>query len=302
VRAYYNDNNAYCAQWLRNLIEKGLIADGDVDDRDIRDVRPEDLRGYRQVHFFAGLGGWPYALRLAEWPGDREVWTGSCPCQPLSVAGRREGHADERHLWPAFHSLIASRRPAILFGEQVASKDGREWLGAVRADLEGSGYAVGAADIPAAGVGAPHIRQRLWFVANATAMQRPAVIGGEPDGDHARAGDLADAARDGRRSRRESDTTQEPEGRQSGGSGIGTNFRDANVSGLAIRQGQSRDVGEECKAALGTGWWHAEPDVGRVADGIPARVDKLRALGNAIVPQVAVEFIRASLGAIADVA
>ena len=104
---------------------------------------------------------WPYALRLAGWPDDRNVWTGSCPCQPLSSAGQRKGHADERHLWPAFYSLIAECRPAIVFGEQVASKDGREWLAGVRADLEALGYACGAADLCAAGAGAPHIRQRF---------------------------------------------------------------------------------------------------------------------------------------------
>jgi DNA (cytosine-5)-methyltransferase 1 len=171
-RAYYNELDPFAAGWLRELIAEGLIADGDVDERSIVGVQPADLAGYDQCHFFAGIGGWSYALRLAGWPDDRPVWTGSCPCQPLSGAGQRKGHADERHLWPAFYRLIAERRPATLFGEQVASKDGREWLAGVRADLEALGYAVGAADLCAAGVGAPHIRQRLFWVADAGEGQR----------------------------------------------------------------------------------------------------------------------------------
>jgi DNA (cytosine-5)-methyltransferase 1 len=153
ARAYYNEFDPFAAQWLRNLIDAGLIPSGDVDERSIVDVRSADLAGYAQCHFFAGIGGWPHALRLAGWPDDRPVWTGSCPCQPLSGAGLRKGHADERHLWPAFHDLIAERQPATVFGEQVANKDGREWYAAVQADLEAVGYACGAADLCSPGVG-----------------------------------------------------------------------------------------------------------------------------------------------------
>jgi DNA (cytosine-5)-methyltransferase 1 len=162
--AYYNEIEPYAAEWLRNLIKKGLIADGEVDERSIVDVRSAELSGFRQCHFFAGIGVWSYALRLAGWPDDREVWTGSCPCQPFSAAGKRQGTADERHLWPEFYRLISERRPAVVFGEQVASADGLAWFDTVSADMEGAGYAIGAADLCAAGVGAPHIRQRLWFV------------------------------------------------------------------------------------------------------------------------------------------
>ncbi|WP_110647565.1 DNA cytosine methyltransferase [Salinicola peritrichatus] len=168
-RAYYNEFDPYAAQWLRNLIEAGHIAPGDVDERDIRDVYPSDLHGYTQCHFFAGIGVWSYALRRAGWPDSRPVWSGSCPCQPFSAAGRRSGMLDERHLWPAFHHLIEQCRPPVVFGEQVASKDGLGWLDLVQADLEGTGYAVGTADLCAAGVGAPHWRQRLWFVADGLA-------------------------------------------------------------------------------------------------------------------------------------
>lgn len=164
MAAYYNEFDPYAAAWLRNLISAGHIAPGDVDERSIEDVRPDDLRGYTQCHFFAGIGVWSLALRRAGWRDDREIWTGSCPCQPFSAAGKGAGFADERHLWPAFHWLIQQCRPAVVFGEQVASKDGLGWLDLVQADLEGTGYASRAVDLCAAGVGAPHIRQRLWWI------------------------------------------------------------------------------------------------------------------------------------------
>lgn len=104
---YYNEFDPYAADWLENLVAFGCIAPGDVDRRSIVDVQPNDLKGYTQCHFFAGIGGWSQALKLAGWPSDRPVWTGSCPCQPFSAAGQRKGAADERHLWPEFHRLIA---------------------------------------------------------------------------------------------------------------------------------------------------------------------------------------------------
>jgi len=164
LTAYYNEFDPKAAAWLRELIKAGHIAPGDVDERSIVDIRPADLVGYTQCHFFAGIGVWSYALRRAGWPDDRPVWTGSCPCQPFSAAGKGDGFDDERHLWPHFHWLIQNCRPAVVFGEQVASKDGLGWLDLVQADLEGSGYASGAVDTCAAGFGAPHIRQRLYWV------------------------------------------------------------------------------------------------------------------------------------------
>jgi DNA (cytosine-5)-methyltransferase 1 len=165
--AWYNEIDPYAAQWLRNLIDAGHIAPGDVDERSIVDVRADDLAGYEQCHFFAGIGGWSLALRLAGWSDARPVWTGSCPCQPFSAAGQGKAADDERHLWPAWFSLIRELRPAVVFGEQVEAAIGWGWLDAVFADLEGEGYACGAAVLPACGVGAPHIRQRLWFVGHA---------------------------------------------------------------------------------------------------------------------------------------
>ncbi len=153
---------------LRQLIRDGLIVAGDVDERSIVDVRADDLKSYTQCHFFAGIGGWSVALRLAMWADDRPVWTGSCPCQPFSSAGKQKGKADERHLWPVWFRLIAECRPAIIFGEQVAAAIAHGWWDDVANDLENEGYACGAAVLPACSVGKPHKRDRLWFVANAT--------------------------------------------------------------------------------------------------------------------------------------
>jgi DNA (cytosine-5)-methyltransferase 1 len=171
----YNEIEPHAAAWLRNLIALGELPDGVVDERSIVDVRGADLDGSDELHFFAGIGVWARAVAEAEQASNRRLarplFTGSCPCQPLSVAGQRKGHLDERHLWPAFHRLIAERRPATILGEQVADKDGREWMAAVRHDLEASGYAVGTAILPAGGLGAPHLRYRMFFVAHADSGQ-----------------------------------------------------------------------------------------------------------------------------------
>jgi DNA (cytosine-5)-methyltransferase 1 len=166
MTAYYNEIDTFAAAWLRELIKAGHIAPGVVDERSIEDVKPEELNQYTQCHFFAGIGVWSYALRQAGWPDDRPVWTGSCPCQPFSSAGKGGGFDDERHLWPSFQWLIEQQRPTVVFGEQVASKSTGTWFDLVQADLEAMGYAFGCVPFPSAGVGAPHIRDRAYWVAD----------------------------------------------------------------------------------------------------------------------------------------
>ena len=179
--AYYNEIDPYAAEWLRSLIWSGHIANGIVDERSISDVRPDELQEFTQCHFFAGIGVWSYALRSAGWEDDRPVWTGSCPCQPFSNAGSRKGVTDERHLWPHWFHLIEQCRPSTVFGEQVASKDGLGWIDLVQADMEGADYAIGAFDLCSAGFGAPHIRQRLWFVADTDNPRSQGRISGRTD-------------------------------------------------------------------------------------------------------------------------
>lgn len=165
--AYYNEIDPFAAQWLRNLIAAGHIAPGEVDERSIEDVTPDDLRGFTQCHFFAGIGGWSYALRLAGWPDNRPIWTGSCPCQPFSSTGKGAGFGDDRHLWPAFGWLIKQCRPQRIAGEQVAGGRADPWFDLVQNDVERMGYAFGLTPFPAAGVGSPNERERAYWVADA---------------------------------------------------------------------------------------------------------------------------------------
>lgn len=185
---YYNEFDKNAAAWLRELIAQGSIPDGVVDERSITELTPSDLHGYTQCHFFAGIGGWSLALQLAGVPASQPLWTGSCPCQPFSSAGKQLGTSDERHLWPVFAELVRQCRPPIVIGEQVASNAARnDWLPGVRLDLEAMGYSFGAADLcaPCAGeigegrivrgdqatwerviIGHPHIRQRIYWIAD----------------------------------------------------------------------------------------------------------------------------------------
>jgi DNA (cytosine-5)-methyltransferase 1 len=285
---YYNEIDPYAAQWLRNLIDAGHIAPGIVDERSITDVKPADLAGYTQYHFFAGIGVWSHALRQSGWPDSRPVWTGSCPCQPFSAAGNQKGIADERHLWPVWFNLIRECRPPVIFGEQVEAAVNHGWLDLVYDDLEGENYAVGAAGIPAAGVGAPHIRHRLYFVAQSPAVRRrgggdgnsawySGQIQAEGRGAPSELADNIDAGsqrwvRGGAHEKRQD---------QHGHVGrYGTTGFWADADWIDCKDGKTRPV---------------ESGTFPLAHGATARVGRLRAYGNAIVPQVAQTFIEAYL-------
>ena len=307
MTAYYNEIDPAAAAWLRELIKAGHIAPGIVDERSIEDVFPDDLRGFTQCHFFAGIGVWSYALRRAGWPDDRPVWTGSCPCQPFSAAGKGAGFADERHLWPAFHHLIRQCRPATVLGEQVASQDGLVWFDLVQADMEGEGYACAAVDTCAAGFGAPHIRQRLYWVGHAnnegsqgrggvqqcadqcaTGSASVARGLGQPNSNGCESGS-ASAATMGQR-----DTA----GADGGFGGTGpTNGHWADVDWLFFRDGKWRPV-EPGTFPLVDG--ASERVVRSSNPGAPidaysgeARVMRLRGYGNAINSEAAINFVRA---------
>lgn len=173
MSVYYNEINPFAAQWLRNLMETSYIAPGIVDERSLLEITPSDLKGFTQCHFFAGIGVWSYALREASWPDDRPIWTGSCPCQPFSVAGKQKDFSDERDLWPDWFELIRECNPPVIVGEQVASPAGLVWFDLLSTDLESINYETGAADLCAAGLGAPHIRSRLYWVAHSKRDQQP---------------------------------------------------------------------------------------------------------------------------------
>lgn len=326
LTAYYNEIDPYAAQWLRNLISAGHIAPGDVDERSIIDVQPEDLKSYSQCHFFAGIGGWSLAARLAGWPDDRPLWTGSCPCQPFSVAGKGEGQKDKRHLWPEYFRLIAARAPAVVMGEQVAAAVGKDWLDGVCVDLEGIGYTVGATVVPACAVDAPHRRDRLWFVADAPYGGRGeerqngrGVDAGDSQEGRAAGFDagnspihVADAQRindDGRRfgaghdGRKLIGSSELRGGQRDGGGNVAHADKSGPQGRSILRQrGNQRTTWSDglgsARGADGKAR-RIEPSIRLLAHGVPGRVGQLRAYGNAIVPQVAAEVIAAYLDATA---
>lgn len=168
MRVYYNEIDPYCCLWLENLMSADLIPKGDVDDRDIRDVKPSDLIDYDHCHFFAGLGGWAKAYKDQKYY-ESKMWTGSCPCQPFSTAGAGKGFDDVRDLWPHWFHLIAQCLPTTIFGEQVAGKAGLNWFKRLQTDMGTLGYASVAIDLPAGGFGAAHKRSRTYWVSENTA-------------------------------------------------------------------------------------------------------------------------------------
>lgn len=277
---YYNEYDPKTAAWLRELIKVGAIPDGHVDERSIAEVSPDDLRGFTQCHFFAGIGGWSLALQLAGWSSDKPVWTGSCPCQPFSSAGKGLGAADERHLWPVFFELIRKCRPEHVFGEQVASAIGHGWLDGVSADLEAEGYACGATVLGAHSVGAPHIRQRLYWVAYSGSERH--------NGQH--------ALLQREESRREQQDCTETSGSSEDG-------RLAHDSSKRLERSARQSLqGGSSSTFWSSAIWHPcrdgkarriEPSIFPLVDGLSGRVGLLRGAGNAIVPQVAAEFIGA---------
>ncbi|WP_431641235.1 DNA cytosine methyltransferase [Enterobacter hormaechei] len=309
--AYYNEIDPFAAQWLRNLIAGGHIAPGEVDERSIEDVTPDDLRGFTQCHFFAGIGVWSHSLRLAGWPDDKPVWTGSCPCQPFSAAGKGDGFADERHLWPHFFHLISERRPQHVFGEQVASGNANVWFDLVQSDLEGMGYAFGLVPFTSASIGAPHIRERAYWVAESIGEQCQKLLSGLAKGNGSEGGRTTakptgfcrtnSLAYSNNRVGDEGETLRP--GRDAVLNGC-INGRPLEVNGfwrdadwLFCRDEKWRPVEpgtfplvDGAAARLG----RVEPGVARVASS--NRVGRLKGYGNAINAQAAAEFVRAYMG------
>lgn len=353
---YYNEIDSYCVDWLLNLMHEGLIPQGVMDDRPVQKVSPDDVKGYTQCHFFAGIGGWPYALRLARWPEDRSVWTGSCPCPPFSVAGCGSGLSDPRHLWPEWFRLIRECHPPVIFGEQVDGAVKHGWLDLVSSELEVEDYAVGAAVFGACGVGAPHRRNRLYFVAHSRRTRcqgnrlqplhgegqedlpflcspRPSSTGllvHPPSGGCGECGDAAQPGRCGhadcasiagelgdagsqRLPLRECEAIQ---GARRGEEG-GATAEPSEALGVLAHTGYGacrKAYTELVRPGPVNGFWRGAdwlfcrdgkwravaPGSFPLAHGIPSRVGRLRACGNAIVPQAAAAFILAASPCLGD--
>jgi DNA (cytosine-5)-methyltransferase 1 len=327
--AFYNEIDPKAAHILRQMIADGVIAPGVVDTRSIKELTANDIAGFTQVHLFAGGGLWSVAARLAGWPDDRHLWTASCPCQPFSQAGQGRGVDDPRHLWPDVARLVdecgrARRRPPVLVGEQVAGKAGYHWFDGVRSDLAQQGYGARVVDIPACAVDAPHIRQRLYWVALDMADAHGRGRDGRPEAPERsqigraapkRADDVEPAARVGWREGRAEHEFRCGRAAASGADASGVTLGDAFLPRL---EGQPRHGGRTGGWSVtvrpasppdgrnGTYWsdaeWiichdgkarRAQPGLQLLVDGIPGRVDLWRVGGNAIVPELAAEVLRA---------
>jgi len=194
-----------------------------------------------------------------------DIITGGYPCQPFSVAGRKKGEDDPRHLWPEYFRLVKECRPTWVIGENVSGHI-KLGLDTVISDLESEDYAVRPFSISASSIGANHQRERVWIVANS---RRPRGPWSEL------------------REENENETRKENANQFERSSSTSSSSADTNGKG-SQRYGSEYELrkSQEERKTSWSRWWESEPDVGRVAYGIPKRVDRLKSLGNSLVPQI----------------
>lgn len=265
MKAFYNDFDSYSSQWLANLTKNKLLPGGTVSSQSIEDIKPDDLSPYNRCHFFAGIGAFPLSLKRLGWPEDLTVWTGGCPCQPFAAPGKRKGFTDERHLWPSWFHLIKEQRPSVVIGEQVSTKDADPWLDLVQSDLEGVGYTFGCVSFPAAGVGAPHIRERTYWVGytdDERLQRHQGVLDFRKEPRWFRASETGSASETG-----------VPHRHTAPGA---TNGQWSNADWLRCNDNKWRPV---------------QPGTCPLADGVPGRVGRLRAYGNTVCVGSATLFV-----------
>ena len=247
-----------------------------------------------------------------------DIITGGFPCQPFSVAGKQKGTSDNRHLWPEMFRIIQEFKPRWVIGENVPGiiniQDGVVFE-TVCTDLESEGYEVQTFNIPASAVGAPHQRKRIWIVANSrrTLRQRSSI---REENENEIRKENADMFK--RSSSSSESNVANANARLSNGENeeIQTRRDASNISSEKLSntdserlEGQRQSSGqfsqkfftsnnsEGQQGSMDQGWWSVEPNVGRVAHGVPGRIHRLKALGNSIVPKIAEEIGRAIIKA-----
>ena len=289
----YNEIEPFAAQWLRNLEANRHIAPGRIDTRSITELQPNEIDS-PQFHAFAGIGVWSHALRIAGYRDAWNVWTGSCPCQPFSQAGRRAAKSDARHLWPEWFRLIRERRPRVVLGEQVASPLGLGWLDSVSTDLEGEGYAFGASDLCAAGFSAPHIRQRLYFGAIRSDGLAHHHQGRRQEFAQARVHVQGQCGNDtdGRGESRGLGHSDLHGGWWNGRTGTGSKGG-VGLRAVSDGTGASGSADWEWLYCRDGKWRPTQPGLQPLAHGATQRVGRLRAYGNAIEVRTATAFLQA---------
>ena len=260
----YNDNERYPCEILDKHIAAGELPEGDIYFGDIESIYNSTFENYTSWHLFAGIGGIPYGLRLGGWHDEWPILTAGFPCQPVSNAGKKLAQADPRWLWPEVVRVLRVVRPAVILLENTPGLLSRG-MGDVLRDLAESGYDAKWRVLSAADVGAPHLRERVWIVAypisqrhakkwNARQRQHTEIVRG--------GGSMANPENEGNVRR------------------VGTHGQDESIAGGGYHDGTG------AKRNDGREWWSIEPELGRVAHGVPDRVERLKALGNAVVPQV----------------
>ena len=275
---------------------------------------PDGEQGFETVAF-CEIEDYPRRVLAKHWPnvpiyedvrtlnadglGRIDCVVGGYPCQPFSQAGKRLGAEDDRHLWPEMHRIVASARPRWVIAENVAGHINMG-LDQVLSDLESEGYTAVPVVIPACAVDAPHRRDRVWIVAHARHAEPQGRDEPAPDDDR-RGGKRRKKGRKSASSRRPvADASKQSARRQIGGVDreggrdyAATVGEDVSNTNSNRREGKRSERDNEGQARLHSGktrWeacrWLPEPDVGRVVNGVSRRVDRLKCLGNAVVPQI----------------
>ena len=204
-----------------------------------------------------------------------DIITGGYPCQPFSIAGRQKGEQDSRHLWPEYFRLVKELRPTWVIGENVSGHI-KLGLDTVIEDLESEDYSVRPFSISASSIGANHQRERIWILAHSRRSQWPrAELRGENENE---------TRQENANQFERSSSTSEVDVANTNDERLQRQWQSRNQ--FTPRFNSSRESSEEGQRTMGQGWWESEPNMGRVAHGVPKRVDRLKSLGNSLIPQI----------------